>query len=244
MADFKLNGITPDGVGKIKLGSVDVQKIYMGSTLVWPSSVLPPGQVEICDLIWTTENSTITDIVPGSSYTSIPIAETSSGFMSSHMNGLPVAAYWQFDPSNSEMGLLYNQYAARLINPPAGFRLPSQLDFVAIASTECNTSRPNQNRYGADPGIWSPTFLTNTTELGDTTFNVNGYGYGTIGGVNPSLNFTGSTISEHLWTSTTSTGINTISYWSSIGTGGYIRESYSSSSGGTEACFIRFVKDA
>ena len=41
MADFKLNGITPDGVGKIKLGSVDVQEIYMGSTLVWPLSSPP-----------------------------------------------------------------------------------------------------------------------------------------------------------------------------------------------------------
>jgi surface protein len=42
MADLKLNGITPNGVGKIKLGSADVQKIYMGSTLVWPPSS-PPG---------------------------------------------------------------------------------------------------------------------------------------------------------------------------------------------------------
>src|SRR5210317_2255650 len=41
MADFKLNGITPDGVGKIKIGSVDVQEIYMGSTLVWPMSTPP-----------------------------------------------------------------------------------------------------------------------------------------------------------------------------------------------------------
>lgn len=42
MADFKLNGITPDGVGKIKIGSANVQEIYMGSTLVWPPSS-PPG---------------------------------------------------------------------------------------------------------------------------------------------------------------------------------------------------------
>ena len=36
MGDLKLNNITPDGVGKIKLGSTNVQKIYNGSTLVWP----------------------------------------------------------------------------------------------------------------------------------------------------------------------------------------------------------------
>ncbi len=41
MADLKLNGTTPDGVGKIKLGSSDVQKIYSGSTLVWPPSTPP-----------------------------------------------------------------------------------------------------------------------------------------------------------------------------------------------------------
>lgn len=36
MADLKLNGITPDCIGSIKLGGIDVQKIYDGSTLVWP----------------------------------------------------------------------------------------------------------------------------------------------------------------------------------------------------------------
>ena len=41
MADFKLNGVTPDGVGKIKIGSTNVQEIYMGSTLVWPMSTPP-----------------------------------------------------------------------------------------------------------------------------------------------------------------------------------------------------------
>jgi surface protein len=41
MADLKLNNITPNGVGKIKLGSSDVQKIYNGSTLVWPISPTP-----------------------------------------------------------------------------------------------------------------------------------------------------------------------------------------------------------
>jgi hypothetical protein len=50
MADLKLNGITPDGVGKIKLGSVDVQEIYMGSTLVWPPSSPTPCMFEPASL--------------------------------------------------------------------------------------------------------------------------------------------------------------------------------------------------
>ena len=50
MADLKLNGVTPAGIGKIKLGSIKVQKVYSGSTLVWP---LYPGEVTICEYICT-----------------------------------------------------------------------------------------------------------------------------------------------------------------------------------------------
>jgi len=41
MSDLKIGNITPDGIGKIKLGSTDVQKVYSGSTLVWPISSDP-----------------------------------------------------------------------------------------------------------------------------------------------------------------------------------------------------------
>ncbi len=58
MADFKLNGITPDGVGKIKLGSVDVQEIYMGSTLVWPASDTPYVPVEGEELTFISNKTT------------------------------------------------------------------------------------------------------------------------------------------------------------------------------------------
>lgn len=58
MADLKLNGITPDGVGKIKLGSVDVQEIYMGSTLVWPPSDIPYVPVEGGELTFISNKST------------------------------------------------------------------------------------------------------------------------------------------------------------------------------------------
>ena len=64
MSDLKLNGITPNGVGKIMLGSADVQEIYMGSTLVWPISI-DPGQVQICNLIWTDTNSSETELIAG-----------------------------------------------------------------------------------------------------------------------------------------------------------------------------------
>lgn len=46
MADLKLNNITPDGVGKIKLGNTNVQKIYNGSTLVWPIDSSPQDPID------------------------------------------------------------------------------------------------------------------------------------------------------------------------------------------------------
>ena len=42
MADFKIQGITPIA-GKIKVGDNSVEKIYSGSTLVWPTSPPAPG---------------------------------------------------------------------------------------------------------------------------------------------------------------------------------------------------------
>lgn len=61
MADFKIysptagDHITP-AVGKIKLGSSDVSKIYQGSTLVWPLGAFPAsmsvGFNALGDLVW------------------------------------------------------------------------------------------------------------------------------------------------------------------------------------------------
>ena len=240
MSDLKLNGVTPDGIGKIKLGSADVQKVYSGSTLVWPPAILPPGQVEICNLIWTNENSSITDTTSGGT---IPIATNVTEFYAEHNAGLPVAAYWQFDSNNSERGLLYNQFAARVIQPPTGFRLATELDFTTIFNT-CNPSSPNENRYGTSPGNWDST-LTNTTELGDTNLNINGYGYATL--FSNTVFFSSDTFRQLIWTSTiASSGVNsskgiTISVASS---NPYLISTTDLFNGATRANYIRFVKDA
>ena len=176
MADFKLNGITPDGVGKIKLGSVDVQKIYMGSTLVWPTSppAPDPGQVEICDLIWTDTNSSETELIAGGN---IPILTNQADWYSAWQAQTPAACYWDFDPNNASYGLIYNYFARKLVKPPAGFRLPTASDWSTIITSPCYTDTGGRfNRYGANPGNWDPTKLTNTTELGDSGLNVQGYG--------------------------------------------------------------------
>ena len=240
MNDLKIQGITP-AVGKIKVGDINVQKIYDGEELVWPPSPLGPGQVEICNLIWTTENSTITDTTSGGT---IPIATNSAEFFAEHNAGLPVAAYWQFDSNNSERGLLYNQSAARVIQPPTGFRLATSLDFSTILVGACNPSSPNENRYGTNPGNWAPT-LTDTTELGDTNLNINGYGYASL--FSGLIFFSNDTLRQLIWTSTIApSGVNT-SKGISIYTASpnpYLASTTDSFNGATRANYIRFVKDA
>ncbi len=193
MSDLKLNGITPDGVGKIKLGGSNVQKIYSASTLVWPTSIDP--EVQICSYIWTTTNSTITDTTTGGT---IPIATNAADFLTYHNAQQPAAMYWNFDSNNSERGLLYNQYAARVIQPPTGFAVSSSTSFSGLI--QCNTSRPNMNRYGANPGNWNSN-LNFTDELGDTDLNFNGYGVAVLSGTT-SVTFSGDTWSTFQWTTT------------------------------------------
>ena len=204
-----------------------------------------PTFTTVCGLTWTGKNSTITDTISGSSFPSIIIVSSSAGFVAQQLNGQPAAMYWDFDSNNSERGLLYNQWAARIVRPPAGFRLPSNSDFNDTTNFGCNTSYPNQNRYSADPGIWTSFFLTNTTELGDTTFNLNGYGYASIvSSTNPQVSFSGNASNEFLWTSTQSSGNNLIKQFSPIGNPGYIKAGTPNNPGTTKACFIRFVKNA
>ena len=78
MADFKIQGITPIA-GKIKVGDNSVEKIYSGSTLVWPtSSPAPdPGEIEVCNYIWTQENSIETELAAGGN---IPIVSDFASF--------------------------------------------------------------------------------------------------------------------------------------------------------------------
>ena len=198
-----------------------------------------PGETTVCDYIWTDENSTITDTTSAGT---IPIATDAAQFYAQHNAGLPVAMYWNFDSNNSGRGLLYNQFAARVIQPPTGFRLPTSLEWNTIANDPCNPSVPNQNRYGANPGTW--TGLTDTTELGDADFNLNGYGTATL--ATNQVFFISDTTAEFVWTSTIST----------IGDLGNISKSFSISSqdnfliistdntnSSSKAGYIRFVKD-
>lgn len=82
MADLKLNGITPNGVGKIKLGSSNVQKIYNSSTLVWPIAGDPadpytpiygtPRLITANDAVITLYDTSFNQLVPPNPFSSLP----------------------------------------------------------------------------------------------------------------------------------------------------------------------------
>jgi hypothetical protein len=138
----------------------------------------PPGpdpeEVEICGLIWTTENSIETELIAGGN---IPIVTTAAEMRLKYLQNAPAAAYWQYDENESSRGLYYNLYARSVVKPPSGFRLPTLSDYQYISAQACNPDQPNQNRHGAPlPNGYDPGLLTNTDFLGDSGFNAYGYG--------------------------------------------------------------------
>jgi len=197
-----------------------------------------PGETTVCDFVFTDENSTITDTISGGA---IPIATNATEFYAQHNAGLPVAAYWDFDFNNSERGLLYNQFAARQIQPPTGFRLPTSQEWTIISNVPCNDSSPNQNRYGSNPGIWAG--LTDTTELGDADFNLNGYGGGAL--ASNQVFFIEDTAREYIWTSTISQSGNwdVLRYWSVGAVDPFLISGFDGANGAQRAAYIRFLKD-
>ena len=197
-----------------------------------------PGETTVCDYVWTDENSTEVS----TSGTDIPIATDATEFYAQHNAGLPVAAYYNFDPNNSERGLLYNQFAARVVQAPTGFRLPTQPEWNLIANTPCNPSTPNQNRYGANPGTWVG--LTDTSELGDADFNLNGYGYAQLS--SPTVFWLGDTQDEFLWTSSISPigdQGNVLKSFSVSPSNNFLIQSNDNIASNSRLAYIRFLKD-
>jgi surface protein len=128
----------------------------------------------ICDLIWTNTNSSETELINGGN---IPILTNQTDWYSAWQAQTPAACYWDFDSNNASYGLIYNYFTRNLVKPPAGFRLPTVSDWNALKGSPCYTNTGGWfNRYGANPGNWDLTKLTNTTELGDSGLNIQGYG--------------------------------------------------------------------
>jgi len=177
MADLKFGNVTP-AVGNIKLGSNNVSEIYQGTTKLWPLGSAPqPGEVTVCDLIWTKTNSTITATTTGGN---IPIVTNQSDWVTKCQNNEPAACYWQFDSNNAFRGLYYNVFATEVIQPPTGFRLPTQQDWQDLISCAATGSPDNNsdvtslaNNYY---GFW-PSNVASNSRFGTVDFNSIGAGY-------------------------------------------------------------------
>jgi hypothetical protein len=172
MGDLKFGNVTPS-IGDIKVGSNDVSRIYQGTTELWPGcSPITPAETEINGLVWQNKNSVITARTNGGT---IPIVTSSSAWNSAYNAGTPAAAYWNFNSSNSEIGLYYNIYCLNTIQPPTGFRIPTQSDVLNIANATTGTEISNN-----DCGFW-PSEINSNPNLNTINWNSNGRGYIYVG---------------------------------------------------------------
>jgi hypothetical protein len=177
MADLKFGNVTP-AVGNIKLGSSNVSEIYQGATKLWPLGSAPqPGEVTVCDLIWTKTNSTITATTSGSA---IPVVTNQNDWITKCQNNDPAACYWQFDSNNAFRGLYYNVFATEVIQPPTGFRVPTAQDWqdlIGCAATGSPDSPNDVTSLGNNYyGFWSSNIASNS-RFGTVDFNSISAGY-------------------------------------------------------------------
>ena len=192
MADLKFGGVTP-GTGDIKVGSSNASKIYQGSTLLWPLGVAPqPGEVTICDLIWTKTNSTITATTTGGT---IPITTDATGWGQAIENQQPAACWYKNDQATyGYLGLFYNKFCLDVIQPPTGFRLPTSTDWTdtqsCIASGQPQINYANQivNNYY---DLW-PSAVNSLSDINTIDFN-------SIGGGSISAYKSGSNYYQSFW---------------------------------------------
>ena len=193
MADLKFGGVTP-GTGDIKVGSNNASKIYQGSTLLWPLGAAPqPGEVTICDLIWTKTNSTITATTTGGT---IPITTDATGWGQAIENQQPAACWYQNDQATyGYLGLFYNKFCLDVIQPPAGFRLPTSTDWTdtrsCVASGQPQINYANQivNNYY---DLW-PSAVNSLSDINTIDFNSIG------GGSISASKFSGSSYYQSFW---------------------------------------------
>lgn len=177
MADFKISNTRPPA-GDIKVGSSDVYKIYNGYSEIWPPT--QQGEVLINGLIWQTVN---TNTLQKSTSGDILIATTPQEAYDYLVNETPAAVHFNFDPT--DVRLVYNIWAAKLITPPEGFRLPTRNEWLGLKdSSRVDGSSQNITKIGGGvPNFWDPDVHANTSynELG---FNANGVSNATpsIGG--------------------------------------------------------------
>jgi hypothetical protein len=173
MGDLRIGTATSaPAIGELKLGSTNISKIYSGTIQVWPAS----DTANVCGIEFTTINSVITAVTSGSS---IQIVYSATDWNTNYNNATPTAAYYNYASSDtSGRGLFYNSYAAAVIQPPTGFRVPTITDINTLTGSPCSNN-PNFNSLAtaAGTGNWDSSTFTNTTYRGNSGLNLRGYGY-------------------------------------------------------------------
>ena len=239
MGDFKFRNVTP-GSGNIQLGSLPVQEIFFANEKVWPPAA--SDIVTICGLTWQRFNTSIVNKIGGGT---IPILSNASNLYQASQNQEPAACYFQFDENNSEYGLIYNYYAKNIIEPPSGYRVPTAVDFNVLDSFACTgIPESSSNRYGANPGNWDMSQLTNTDELGDSGFDSQGYGYGYLASAQSMFWLSIGTRAGYWINEALGASVKAKGFLISPSTSQLFSLSYSVGSPFEEMFFIRFVKDA
>jgi|14_taG_2_1085336.scaffolds.fasta_scaffold10184_3 uncharacterized protein (TIGR02145 family) len=233
MGEIRYRDVEPKS-SRILVGSSTVTNIFRGDQRVWPPTDI--NTETICSLLWQTVNSNTRyiSVLEGL----IPIVTSSTAWHNHLQLGSPAACYVNFDSNNAGYGLLYNIFAKDQVSPPSGYRLPTSNDFLSLG---CSLSG-NLNPLGANPGEWDSQILTNTTGLGDTGLNVQGYGYASFNSTTSVLEFQGFSRFEFYWMDNNSPqnplwGVSANSSINALSQAGF---------GGTPsnaAAFIRFIKD-
>ncbi len=136
--------------------------------------VIPPDEVQIGDLIWTTTNSTIV----ASSGGTIPILTNAQELEDAFDNSTPGAIYYDLDSANAGRGLLYNPEAAAAITPPTGFRLPTVNDWLSLTSAVTPGTDVTAHGGGAN-ALWNQTIKSNAA-YGSSGFNATKAGIGRV----------------------------------------------------------------
>ena len=205
MGDFRIGTATSEpAAGTLKVGSSDVQEIYLGSTKIWPTAAPPPpGEVQIGNLIWTNANSTIVNSSGGV----IPILTTEQEVADANNNSTPGAVYYDFNSANSARGLFYNQFAANVITPPTGFRLPNDNDWENLKGELETISGAQQDVTAGGGGanaFWNSIIKANA-DYGLSGFNAIKAGYYNYNQFSSEFNFNSEF--DAWWTSEGTTGI-------------------------------------
>lgn len=237
MGELKIGTATSEpAAGTLKVGSTDIQEIYLGANKIWPNDV-PSGEVQLGNLIWQTAN--YNQLEGGN----IAFANNISEAWNYYQSSTPAAVYFTFAGEQSDRGYLYNAYAARTITPPSGFRLPTANDLTNLydylRSQSSEVVGRITNIAGGNPNFWS-TFVRANPEFGNSGFNAIMAGYIAL---NSSSGWSSSSFRELFWDQTSANN-NPIStrLFALLDRGNYVQKNNILTS--RPFASIRFCKDA